>query len=187
MESNWISLMQEDADKALKQIYQKHRPAFLQWIQNTYKYKEADAEDFFQETLIVFYEKVKKGKLEELTCELKTYLYAIAKFLILKDKSKKKLVPIDAEKMEYLANSILGETWERKELSPKAEKIILLMQKMKDPCKSILYLYYYKEYRLKRIAEEMDYSSADSVKVQKHRCMSQFLKALDRKQTIQNG
>ena len=58
---------------------------------HNYGITKEDTEDIWQDVVIIFFENVKKNKLEVLKVKLITYLYAIGKHLIYKKLTK--LVP----------------------------------------------------------------------------------------------
>lgn len=175
---NWIALMKEDPNKTLKQIYVDYRPSFVNWMKSQYQYPEDKAEDFFQEVLIVFYQKIRNAELSQLTCELKTYLYGIGKILVLRDKDQKKLIPLEQQKLEIIYNNFQGVSPDGQALNSRSQKVLELIRNMKDPCQEILYLFYYKRLSLSQIAREMEYKGAEVVKVTKHRCMKRFMSLL---------
>jgi RNA polymerase sigma-70 factor (ECF subfamily) len=59
-----------------------------------------------------------------------------------------------------------------------------ILDDMKEPCRSILKLFYIDNLSLKEIAVTLDYKSAECVKVQKHRCLKQLKEDVFRKLKI---
>ena len=69
-------------ERALAQLYRLHWPMVSHFVlQNSGS--DDDAQDVYQEGVMVFYEKVRDGSLE-LSCQIKTYLYAVCRRLWLK-------------------------------------------------------------------------------------------------------
>src|SRR5919112_4606421 len=69
-------------ERALAHLYRLHWPMVSHFVlQNSGS--EDDAQDVYQEGVVVFYEKVRDGSLE-LSCQIKTYLYAVCRRLWLK-------------------------------------------------------------------------------------------------------
>ena len=69
-------------ERALSQLYRQHWPMVSHFVlQNSGT--EADAQDVYQEGVMVFYEKVRDNSLE-LNCQIKTYLYAVCRRIWLK-------------------------------------------------------------------------------------------------------
>ena len=64
-------------ERALSRLYRQHWPMVSHFIlQNSGS--DDDAQDVYQEGVLVFYEKVRDGSLE-LSCQIKTYLYAVCR------------------------------------------------------------------------------------------------------------
>src|SRR5438094_470858 len=77
-----IRAIQGGDERALSQLYRLHWPMVSHFVlQNSGS--EDDARDVYQEGVMVFYEKVREGSLE-LSCQIKTYLYAVCRRLWLK-------------------------------------------------------------------------------------------------------
>ena len=172
---DWIANLKNNPNETLKLIYKNHRDNCKNWIQNNCKFLDDTADDIFQESIIVFFEKVRDGKLMVLENELSTYLFAIAKYIAIKHKKEAKDLLVDNSKIEQLArNWVVEENTE--DLSPRQEVMLAKLEQLKDPCRTILYSYYYKNMDMKSIAETLDYKSGTIVKAQKYRCVKQFVK-----------
>ncbi|RZM02674.1 MAG: sigma-70 family RNA polymerase sigma factor, partial [Pedobacter sp.] len=78
----------EGSDKALSQLYRQHYPMVSQLVINNSGSAD-DAQDIYQETLIVLFEKVSAGDFE-LNCQLKTFIYAVARRLWLKQLAQRR-------------------------------------------------------------------------------------------------
>ncbi|MDQ4142046.1 MAG: sigma-70 family RNA polymerase sigma factor, partial [Bacteroidota bacterium] len=76
-----------DDEEALAYLYRLHFPMILHFIQNN-NGTDDEAKDIYQESIIVFYEKIKAGTLE-LNCQIKTYLYSVCRRLWLKRLTEK--------------------------------------------------------------------------------------------------
>jgi RNA polymerase sigma factor (sigma-70 family) len=63
----------------LDEIYDRYRNDFLKWGTAHYAAaKRDDLLDAWQDAVIMFYEQVRDGKLKQLTCQLRTFLFLIA-------------------------------------------------------------------------------------------------------------
>ncbi len=76
-----------DDEEALAYLYRIHFPMILNFIL-TNSGTQDEAKDIYQESIIVFYEKIKAGSLE-LNCQIKTYLYSVCRRLWLKKLAEK--------------------------------------------------------------------------------------------------
>lgn len=134
--------------------------------------RSEDAEDIYQEALIVFYKKAGSEDFK-LTSSINTYLYSISKFMWMDQfKKQQKHAFVDIEK-EHISESdpiAIGfnaaiETENQLKL---AEKVI---SELGDRCKELLILFYFQSKKLKDIATKMGYNSENTAKNQKYKCL----------------
>lgn len=168
------SANQKDNNLAFKQFYAR----YFDLIQNIIlknNGSEKDAEDVFQDALIVFYHQVKKGKLD-LTCSLKTYLYSICRNIWLKKlRSQKRVVQLSDTLKEYIPieESIL-KTLEENE---QKQQIRSLLDQLSPGCRDILLHFYFEKLKMSEIAKIMNLANEQVAKNKKAGCMKK-LKAL---------
>lgn len=133
-----------------------------------------DAADIFQEAMIILYQKsIDKDFI--LTCQLKTYLYSVCKRLWLKKlKNNNRLAWQD----ESFDNVIAVETDIEEHIENQRHFSIMenAMQKIGEPCKSLLEAYYIHKKQMLEIAEDFKYTNADNAKTQKYKCMMRLKK-----------
>jgi RNA polymerase sigma factor (sigma-70 family) len=163
-----IELIRTDNnDKALAALY-KHFPMMRKMILNKGGNAE-DAEDIFQEALIIFCRKVKEPGFQ-LTAQSSTYLFSVCRFLW-KDELKKRkhLTSIDFETgfnpAEEKEMEDLAQQEHRAEL---AEKVL---NELGERCRELLLLFYNAGLKLKDIASKMGYNSESTAKNQKYKCL----------------
>lgn len=161
-------------DKAFRALY-KHFPMIRKMIISNGGKKE-DAEDVFQEALIILYKKVLYTEFR-LTSKLSTYLYSVCRFLW-KDiliKNGKQEFSVMAGTMDEVEDSMWTEMKEQESALEVSEKII---NELGDRCKEILMLFYIEAIKLKEIASKMGYSSENTAKNQKYKCLEAAKKKL---------
>src|SRR4051812_47443619 len=83
-----IKKLQEGNEKALEAIYKNNESAFVNWARHHYIVDTSEAKETFQLAVIALYNNVTEGKLQQLSCTVRTYLFAIGKRLLLKQKRK---------------------------------------------------------------------------------------------------
>jgi len=176
-ETQWIADIKSGKRDALDKLYTTYRTEFLKWMQHSFSCQEDDALDIFQDSIIVVYEHIKSGKLEVLSSSLKTYLFAVGRRVFLNKNKSKKPKTNNIEDYVHLEGAL--DT--NKELNDRQKIMLALLNKLREPCRSIIYLFYYKRYSLEAITETMNYSSTDVVKTQKVRCMKMFKKIVTQK------
>ena len=133
-----------------------------------------DAADLFQETIIVLYEKTKKGDFE-LQCLLKTFLYSIARRLWLKKLQQQQRYISQPDGLE---ETIPVEDEIESHLKLQNDFYIMesAMNKIGEPCKSLLQAYYLQKKHMNVIAQEFGYTNADNAKTQKYKCLVRLKK-----------
>ena len=178
-----IALIQtNNSGKALDVLYQ-HFPMMRKMILSNGGNSQ-DAEDIFQEALIILCRKVKEPGFK-LTARLSTYLYSVCRFLW-KDEMKKRKHPvaIDFEQgLPEVEEKELEVIVEKERQIKLAEKVL---NELGERCRELLLLFYHADLKLKDIAARMGYSSEGTAKNQKYKCLEgakNRLKAL--KQTTQ--
>jgi RNA polymerase sigma factor (sigma-70 family) len=144
-----------------------------------------DAEDIFQEALIILLNKARNPEFQ-LTAKLSTYLYTVSRFLW-NDQQKHVLPqmhepladraadyePADLADLAGLAAEATDGSATRESIHEEsrirlAEEII---NNLKDRCRELLLLFYHDQLDLNTIAERMGYSSANTAKNQKYKCL----------------
>lgn len=163
-----IELIQSDnPDKALAALY-KHFPLIRKMILSN-DGNAQDAEDIFQEALIIVCRKVKDPNFH-LTALLSTYLYSVSRFLWKDELRKRKLLThadfetgFDEMEEKEIENLI--------ELESRAKLAEKIFSEMGERCRELLLLFYKTGMRLKDIASKMGYSSENAAKNQKYKCL----------------
>ncbi len=133
-----------------------------------------DAADLFQETAIVLYEKVRGGHFE-LQCLLKTFIYAVAWRLWLKKLQSQQRFTAQSEGLEEIA--AVEEDIES-HLKKQEDFAIMesAMNKIGEPCKSLLQAFYLQKKHMNVIAQDFGYTNADNAKTQKYKCLVRLKK-----------
>ncbi|RKQ50148.1 RNA polymerase sigma-70 factor (ECF subfamily) [Roseivirga pacifica] len=160
-------------------IYRQLRPEFLSWAAVRFRVDQDKIVDVFQESVIIFYRNVAKGKLTELNISVKTYLFAIGKNLLLKT--------IRDEKVQLDIDELPAETfkdWELEKAYEESHRKQLLsnaLDALGPPCKQIILMFYYREFSMEAIQEQLEYKSEAVARTQKKRCMQYLREVLNTK------
>jgi hypothetical protein len=117
-----------------------------------------------------------------LTCSIQTYLNSICRNQILVRFNHKKNIPIlELDTNDYDAQ--IGDWYhhenpveDRREMA--LREALLEFKSAKGNCYEILYRYFYLKQKMDQIAYEMDYTNADNVKNQKHRCQKRLKESM---------
>lgn len=131
--------------------------------------RREDAEDIFQEALMILCRKAREPDFS-LTAQLSTYLFSVCRFLW-KDELKKRkhAIPLDWETgLNDPAEQALYKTTEEEDRARLAEKVL---NELGQRCRELLILFYTTKFKLKEIASKMGYSSENTAKNQKYKCL----------------
>lgn len=158
---------------AIETIYRENYGIIQTFILKNRGYPE-DARDIFQEAMIVLYEKAMSDSFE-LTCQIKTYLYSVCRRLWLK-----KLQQIQRYTgLNETGEQIIQVEEELEAHVKKNEHLIIMeqtMDKIGEPCKSLLQAYYFQKKSMQEIADVFKYTNADNAKTQKYKCLVRLKK-----------
>ena len=177
------SLTYESEEDLLKALRQGAAPAFEILYRQYYRMvaKQAmdagrlDAEDVFQETLVILVRKVRDPEFR-LTAKLSTYLFAIVRNLIYKK---------TAAQTEFSTGDIAayqqeapqaGETPEDREKRDNLLTVVSgYLETLEEDCRQVLLLSFFEKCSQAEIAETMGYAES-FVKVKKYRCLEYLRK-----------
>ena len=155
----------------LKYVYKQFYPMIYSYIINNSGNKE-EARDIFQDGIIVLYEKSITEDFE-LTANVGTFLYSVCQRLWLNKLNRQK-------NREFLDSSIPVIEEEQdvfNEESNERQRILnKLFNKIGESCRKILIKKYFEKRKDKEIAEELNLSGSDYVKMQRYRCLKQLRK-----------
>lgn len=168
----------------LASIYKAYRLEFISWITSNYQCNEEEAKDVYQLSILALYENIINGKLQELSSSLKTYLFAVGKNKVLElRKSDKKYTN---EFQEAIFNIPEVEDWENEIKERGIEAAKKCLEKLGDPCKSLLELYYFHGLSMEEISDRLRYKNRDTTKNLKYKCLNRLRKLFKEEMTTIN-
>lgn len=167
----------------IEAIYNNHRSEFISWIVKLYHCPCEDAGEIYHYAVTAFYENVISNKLMVLDCSVKTYLFAIGRKKYLENlKSQKKfnrsydehsLINLpDVQKTDALIKEQRLECVER------------ALDKLGEPGRTILELYYYHGKSMEEIADLLKYKNSATAKNLKYKCLQRLKKIVEADQNV---
>ncbi len=173
-EEELVAGIQQGDAHILRWVYKKNYPVIAHLlIQNNGT--DQEAKDVFQEAMIVLYEKLQKDDFV-LQCQIKTFLYSIARRQWLKRLAQKnKYVGQFNEKEEFIKIEI-AEEQQIDEQEKQFEVMGFAMEQLGEPCKTILEDFYIQKLSMQEITEKMGYTNAENAKNQKYKCLNRLKK-----------
>ena len=169
-------------ERALTQLYRQAFPAVRRLVQRQGGSAQ-DAQDVFQDALVVFYEQAVGGTLE-LTAAPSTYLISIVRHRWQHELRRRARLPHEPLPAE-------GEAFAAEEPEAAEETGFALrdyVERLGAKCRDMLLNFYYFQQPLAQIAETNGYRSVRSATVQKFKCLERLrasVRAAFRTETIE--
>lgn len=169
-----VDSIKKGNEEALRKLYREYRPIFINWAKKNYQCMEADAIEIFQDTMIIFYRNIKNGQLTKLESSPKTYLFGIAKKLLLnKGRKSAKTVLIANFSDDFLKNMDIL-VYDKIVKSHLQTVLNNALNQLGENCQQLLKLFYFQQFGMEAIRQEMNYKTAKVARTQKARCLSQL-------------
>ena len=173
-----IAAIRGGDERALAHLYRLHWPMVSHFVlQNSGS--EDDAQDVYQEGVMVFYDKVRDGSLE-LSCQIKTYLYAVCRRLWLKRLTSRSRFGVrlldDEEHGPYLNTGAEDDLLAAEEQDRRFATMSEALAHLGEPCRSLLEGFYLHDKSMQDLTAEFGYTNADNAKNQKYKCLVRLKK-----------
>lgn len=158
----------------LEALYKAHKLEFINWVSAKYGCSSEDAKDAFQFAIITLFENLRANRITQLNSSIKTYLFAVGKHKILEQQKS-------AIRFTHKINEEITEfediyQWDNDLYEQALHVIEICLEKLGDPCKSLLQLYYYHGLSMEDIAEKMQYKNRLTSKNLKYKCINRLRK-----------
>lgn len=137
-----------------------------------------DAKDVFQDAMFLLIKKVQDSNFE-LTSKLSTFLFGIGRHLWLKKLTQKK---INTEEYQNEISISETEDFEEEDIE-RLEQARLMKEgidKLGEPCKTIIVEFYFLKTSMQDIAEKLNYTNANNAKNQKYKCFKRLQKLMSK-------
>ncbi|MDH3710730.1 MAG: sigma-70 family RNA polymerase sigma factor [Cyclobacteriaceae bacterium] len=171
-------------DESCLQYLYEHLGMVQGWVMKNNGNQE-DALDLFQEAIIVFYKKFRCGEFQ-VKGKLSTYLFEICKrqwYNQLNRRLKYEKANPHASQLDQRQESFSVEiTNTRTSLKSYIKQAL---EKLGEPCKSLLEASIYLKMKMAEIAQEFNYADAHSARQQKLRCMKRLRSVVSYERVIQ--
>ena len=163
-----IRQLKDEDNASFKLLYQFYFPVVASYITNNYG-NTADAEDVFQETIIVLLHKVRQPNFI-LSSSLKTYLFAIAKNTWLKRlRDNKMMWTNDIETYQKIVEADAKPQCQ----SDAEHTLVQVLQRITENCQRILKaIFFYKE-PMENLMKKMGWKNKHTAANQQYKCLQQ--------------
>lgn len=161
---------------AVSLIYKLYHPMLVKWICGRGG-KEEDAEDAFQDAVLVLFEKAQNPEFC-LTCKISTYLFAVCKRIWLK-KLEQNVPSVALDQDDDEGGGIQLEAEEtdvQKFLMEEKhfERLDTALKSLGEPCSGLIKAFYIDQKSMKDIAGEFNYTNPENAKTQKYKCLNRL-------------
>lgn len=161
----------------IDQLYVQHRGAFVIYAQRQLYANEEDAADCFQDAIIAFYKNIVSGRLTELSCSIRTYLFSIGKRMVYRrNQQRRRELPTDHEAGVNPADELDWSLVDRFEHEHDRQRLLNALDKLGGPCRELLTLYYYHHYPIESVMNALGLPSAGATRIKKMRCLKELKK-----------
>lgn len=169
--------IKEGRYELIDQLYLEHRDAFITYAKRQLYANEEDAADCFQDAIIAFYKNVVSGRLTELTCTIRTYLFSIGKRLVYRrNHQRQREQPTDHEAGVNPADELDWSLIDRFEHEHDRSRLLAALDQLGEPCRELLTLFYYHRYPIESVMTALKLPSAGATRIKKMRCLKSLRK-----------
>ncbi len=171
---DWSSLIKKIRSgdyNELEQVYKMYREEFILWIIKSCKCSDDDAKDVYQQTIVALYENIVNDKIQNFNSSIKTYLFAIGKNKMYATSRDKHKIQMEIDEGFELTSD---ETNREEENTKKLEGVEKGLDKLGDPCRKILELYYYHKKTMNEIAKVAGLKNSETAKNMKYKCLKRL-------------
>lgn len=167
-----IELLRSGEAAFFKEQYSLYREEFIGYALKKGIDPEA-AVDIYQDSFVILFENASSGKLQSLSSSLKTYIFGIANNKI-NEFLRKDQKTVNLDDQSYIKEEITHLDLEEQVLNSKQQVLRVAFDQLGERCKNIISLFYLDGLTIKEIMTVENYTSENTVKAQKSRCMKQL-------------
>ncbi|MET3877335.1 sigma-70 family RNA polymerase sigma factor [Chitinophaga sp. OAE865] len=167
-----LNMLRSENSASFEVLYQYCFPAIATYIVSNHGQNE-DAEDIFQEAMIVLLQKVRQPDFL-LTSSLKTYLFSISRNLWLKYLRDNKLLPVEDVSMYPCATAAF--TIELQREKSKDEKVQSWISRITGHCQRILKAIFFYREPMETVMKKMGWKNRHTAANQQYKCIQQVKK-----------
>ncbi len=173
-----VESFKKDHKHALEEFYTTQKDNFLRWAKARFSSDESDLLDVYQDAVIVLYTNAIEGKLADINTSPEAYLFGIARNLLLKKTAQGKRISYQEEIKEEQIDGLDLSIYKRFDDDHNKKILYEAFNQLKDGCRQLLTMYYFKKFRMDIIQERLGYDNTNVVKSRKHQCMKALQKLL---------
>lgn len=182
-----IRKIREGDFRILDYIYSTYRKEYLSWGKKNFK--EADFDmliDAWQNAVVSFYQQIMANKLTFLTCEIKTFLYLLAKRYLMKSIGQNfKTVSIDIQKLEAISFETMNDIDADDDYDFEKKQINIAMVSLGLQCQELLKYKFVEDLSIEEIRIKAGYQNLNTVSASISRCLRTLKEIIT--ESVKNG
>lgn len=158
-----------DRERTLAALYRQAYPLVRRYVRR-HGGHALDAQDVFQDALVIFYEKAVAGELA-LTVPASQYLLGVSRHLWQRER----------ERRHRFTTEDLSAAHDQQPDEPAAEtsvSVLDFVERLGERCRTVLLAFYYFRQPLAQIAAAQQYATVRSATVQKYKCLERLRNAV---------
>lgn len=164
-----IAALKNGDRREIEKLYNEYRNGFILFL-GRYNLPQDELTDIYQDAVVALIENAGKGLMDELEVELKTYLYAIGKFMAFRRMKKGK---------EINSDDLVFEWYNTDSEDTSVPRLQAALNRLGGRCYELLNLFYYQGKKLDEVQKLMGYEKKDVLKSQKSRCLKQLREMME--------
>jgi DNA-directed RNA polymerase specialized sigma24 family protein len=179
MDSDAFERLKYGGEKEIRILYEAFLTAFVRYISSAFRCSQSKAAEIYPEAFSILYFNIKQGKLAgPLTSTMQTYLNSTGwnlyhrRFL---DKYNRDKVLSDPSELTHPSRSLVDEAILQQE---RAFYVRAFLEKLGEPCKSLLYQVYYDERSFGELSASMALPET-TLRKRKFDCLGKLRKMMD--------
>ena len=165
-------ILNKDMETTIGYLYKTHYEHLAGYIQHN-SGSEQDAEDIFQEVVVMFIRSVQLKKFRG-ESSIRTFLYALNRNTWLNELKRRGRAEVREQKYKFTEDMDNYGADRMIENREGHRKLLDTMEKLGADCKQILLLYYYENQSMREIAEMTHYENEQVVRNKKYKCLKKL-------------
>lgn len=150
----------EDREQLFTNLYLESFPLVARYVSKMGGSLE-EAQDVFQDALVVFYERIILGN-TELQKDEKAYLLGVARLMWIRKYQEKQKTELTDTIPEGVEEAVPG---------PSADRVLRFLERAGRKCMELLKSFYYDRQSMPEVADKFGYTTVRSATVQKYKCL----------------
>jgi len=171
---NTIKDFLANPDEVMNILYPKLRGNAIKYMRKNYTLNANEEIDVFHDSLIILWKNVSENRIQDHSMTVNTYLIAIIKkkiYEFLRTNKKHRSNNLDNKFIKI----IMEDDSDLVDLKNNRIKIVLkYLNLLKDPCKTLLKLFYLEGKSYEEICLIMNYKNTDTAKNKKYKCLKRL-------------